>query len=405
MERTIDFNVTRGRWHTYENENYKVFVKGQFFYKDIYYSRGDVLGPILKTVTKSQKRLVNLFNDLNGSWAICIYYKKVEEVLLSTDRYRSIPLFYSINGAEISVSDDYNILASSLSSIKIDKTSELQFLLSGFVTGCRTLLEEIYQVEPATFVMLRHGESPKKIGYFEFFPPLEDDKVVEDLELELKRIFLGLIKRLKLVCTSRRVFVPLSGGNDSRLIVWLLHEAGIRDVICYTYGVKDNPQRKIAEEVAERLGYQWIYIEYTKSRWQDALAGDSVEDFYLFSANGTSLPHIQDYPAVKELNDLGLITQNSIFLPGHIGDAWANEFASKSLTDKYHLAPQEYHSKFNRDFKSPPISFIIYRHFIFFPIASKLWKTKEYTAIVDRIRKELDRYDSNITGSIWKALE
>ena len=137
----------------------------------------------------------------------------------------------------------------------------------------------------------------------------------------------------------------------------------------------------------------------------EALEQGTIEDFFMFSANGTSLPHIQDYAAVKALHEKGLITDNSIFLPGHVSDAWANLFASKTLHEDYPLPPQEYHSGYLDTFNSDIISYIVYRHLMFFPITKKQWKSKEFAAVIDRIKEEIEQYKSNRDGDIWKALE
>ena len=142
-----------------------------------------------------------------------------------------------------------------------------------------------------------------------------------------------------------------------------------------------------------------------KEKWKESLEQETIEDFFLFSANATSLPHIQDYAAVKTLHEKGLITDNSIFLPGHVSDAWANLFASKTLHEDYPLPPQEYHSGYLDTFNSDIISYIVYRHLMFFPITKKQWKSKEFAAVIDRIKEEIEQYKSNRDGDIWKALE
>ena len=392
-------------WNSVEKQNYKLFAKGYCFYNDRYYNGHDIIEPFLDILEEGTNDVNHLFNQLNGCWAAIIYHENTKEIQLVSDRYRSVPLFYAVKEDAVIVSDNSHSIEAIVQDTEIDATSELQFLLSGFVTGDKTLFKDIHQVEPGTSISITNGKDELNTQYFTFFPALKAPEKVTDLETELKSIIYKIKDRLKAACKDKRVFVPLSGGNDSRLIMWMLSESGIKDVICYTYGVSDNPQLKIAQQIAERLGYEWYFIAYSKDKWKQSLEQGTIEDFFLFSANGTSLPHIQDYAAVKALHEKGLITDNSIFLPGHVGDAWANEFASKTLDEAYPLPPQEYHSGYMDIFGSDIISFIVYRHLMFFPVTKKQWETKEFTAVIDKIKGEIAQYKSNREGDIWKALE
>jgi len=405
IEKTYNLNLELDNWFTVDTLDYIVFTKGFYFFNNQYHEGETIIEPISKFLNESHYSREFFFNKLNGCWAAIIYDKKVKSLNIVVDRYRSIPLFYSVNDNVVCVSDISNSLNRLTQNSEIDETSELQFLLSGFVTGNKTLYKNICQVQPGSLVSITADKTVIEQHYFKFFPEIKKFENVDVLESQLKSIIYRIKDRLKLACKNKKVFVPLSGGNDSRLIMWMLSESGVEDVICYTYGVSSNPQREIARQIAERLGYEWYFIEYSKEKWKQSLEQGSIEDFFIFSSNGTSLPHIQDYAAVKELERKGLITENSIFLPGHVGDAWANEFASNTLEEPYPLPPQEYHSRFMDIFDSKIISFIVYRHLMFFPVSKKQWATKEFGAIIDRIKKEVDEYGSDRKGVIWKALE
>lgn len=377
---------------------------GYFFFEERYYCGENIIAPILELFGEINPEHQSTLNKFNGSWAIVVNYENTNKVILATDRYRSIPLFYMVDKG-ISISDNFMLLEDYLKKTDYDRTSELQFLLSGYISGSNTLIKSVSKVEPGTIVTLSEKGIESSSSYFVHFPNLGSVSDKIDLELELKKRILGLKNRIVKVCKNKRVFVPLSGGNDSRLILWLLYESGIKNVICYTYGVKSNPQRNIASRIAERLGYEWYFIDYTRTRWQKDLLEEDLKEFLLFSSNGTSLPHIQDYPAVKELHRLGLITESSIFLPGHVGDAWASEFASEDLSSTYPHPPQEYHSEFLDIFNSKVVSFLIYRHFMFFPVSKRLWNTKEYSNLIERVKNDLKSYKSYRSEEIWLGME
>jgi asparagine synthase (glutamine-hydrolysing) len=114
--------------------------------------------------------------------------------------------------------------------------------------------------------------------------------------------------------------VPLSGGLDSRIIVAMLKRLGAEDVICFTYGKKGNREAEISRQVAEALGYRWYFVEYTKEKLYDGYHSRAISVYKIYSSNLTSLPHTQDFLAVKELKEEGKIPENAVFVPGHTGD-------------------------------------------------------------------------------------
>lgn len=119
---------------------------------------------------------------------------------------------------------------------------------------------------------------------------------------------------------GRPVLLPLSSGYDSRLIACLCRKFGLRDVVCFTYGRRDSFEVEVSRQVAERLGYEWHYVEYTSETWRRFLESPAFDDYCAFSGNLTANPHFQDFPAVMELRRRGVLREGMVVLPGHVGD-------------------------------------------------------------------------------------
>lgn len=92
---------------------------------------------------------------------------------------------------------------------------------------------------------------------------------------------------------NREIVVPLSGGLDSRTIVYYLKKLGCKNVICLSYGRKSSFEVKISKQVAERLGYKWILCEYTAQKWKDLYSSADYNNFLLFSGHGSEIGCIQ----------------------------------------------------------------------------------------------------------------
>jgi len=124
--------------------------------------------------------------------------------------------------------------------------------------------------------------------------------------------------------------IPLSGGYDSRTIVNYLYKMGIKNVICFTYGMESNIQSEISRQVAEALGYEWHFIDY--KIWIQKMKVQNIMDDYLgYGFNGSSVSHLQDFPAVYSLKEMGIIHENDIFVPGHALEVIAGNHLKHSM--------------------------------------------------------------------------
>ena len=129
-----------------------------------------------------------------------------------------------------------------------------------------------------------------------------------------------MFRRLLASVGGRPIVVPLSGGYDSRLIGVSLRDLGVRDVVCYSYGSADNWEAKMSQELARYLGFRWEFVPYSPHRWRAWTATERFGEYFRAAGNLTSVPHIQDWPAVCELQRQRKIAPDSVFVPGHSGD-------------------------------------------------------------------------------------
>ncbi len=155
------------------------------------------------------------------------------------------------------------------------------------------------------------------------------DSDVADLVERLHAVHGRVFKRLKASLDGRPVILPLSGGYDSRLIATSLRDAGVREVTCYSYGAKDHWESKISREVAAYLGYRWEFVPYSSERWRTWIGTDSFERYFGDAGNLSSVPHVQDWPAVLELKQQGRLAPEAVFVPGHSGDFLAGSHIPK----------------------------------------------------------------------------
>ncbi|MGH8315784.1 MAG: hypothetical protein ACRETU_11615, partial [Steroidobacterales bacterium] len=262
--------------------------------------------------------------------------------LAAVDRIRSIPLFYAPRSDGTHLSDDaYRLLPATEAGI--DPVADSEFRLTGYVTGRETLGKDVFQIEAGELIRFDSTREPplERHRYHRFQHRDFVEAEVSRLIAELENVHEGVFRRLTESVGGRTIVVPLSGGYDSRLIGVALRDLGARDVVCYSYGVPGNWESRTSQELARYLGFRWEFVPYSAQRWQAWTATDSFAGYFHGAGNLTSVPHIQDWPAVLELQRDERIPAGSVFVPGHSGDFLAGSHIPKSFARRTTITRRE----------------------------------------------------------------
>jgi asparagine synthase (glutamine-hydrolysing) len=85
--------------------------------------------------------------------------------------------------------------------------------------------------------------------------------------------------------------------------------------------VENSIDAKISKEVARKLNFPWHFVDYDKIDFnQKLIETREFVDYYNFAFNNVSVFLLQDFFAVKYLNNNNIIPKDSIIVPGHSGD-------------------------------------------------------------------------------------
>jgi len=242
-----------------------------------------------------------------------------DSVFLTSDHVRSLPLFYATIGKQAFVSDDANWIRQQVRDDALDEDSVTEFLLAGLVSGHDTLSPSVKQLQAGEAVELVLTSDGIRRSSARFFAYDYNELAVspaEDLRVGADHCLNAAITRLLRLTDGRTVVVPLSGGLDSRLIVLLLKKIGYDAVVTFTYGRPGNRESSVSHKVATRLGVPWHFIPYTNQAWYHWYHSNEWSTYSRFANGLSSIPHIQDWPAVWELKRRKLIPDDSVFVPG-----------------------------------------------------------------------------------------
>jgi asparagine synthase (glutamine-hydrolysing) len=319
------------KWITINNGDDYIYVRGYFYYKDKLL-KGNDLAIFIQGL--SLNKIVQIVKDANGFFAVI--KKEKDKLIAVVDRLRSIPIFYGVEGENLYLSDDAHWILENLKDKSANEISKKEFLATGYVTGQDTLYKNVKQIQAGEILLVDDVNKNVKIKTERYYIYARQEDFNEDFETLLKRldnVLENTFARLVKVLNGRPAVIPLSGGYDSRLIAVMLKEFNYKEVICFSYGKPGNTESQISQQVAENLGYRWEFVPYSNKSWYDWYRTKEMQDYMFFSDGLSSLPHIQDWPAVWELKKNNKIPEDSVFIPGHSADFIAGSHITNVYRD------------------------------------------------------------------------
>lgn len=274
-----------------------------------------------------KKQLISKLNSMNGFWGAVIT-DGAGYGWIAADRIRTYPVFYAQTAGNLYISSDAYWIREKCGLREIDSDAELEFLMTGYVTGSDTLISGIKQIQQGEVVFFEWSEEKEEYiftaeRYYRYLHQIPEEKSEDALLDELDQAMASAFKRLIDVAQGRTIAIPLSGGYDSRLVAMMLKRLGYNNLIAYTYGVKGYQEAQISKAVAENLQIPWNFIEYNNEKWYMNYRSDEFKRYLRYGGNLAFLAHVQDWIAVKELQHKNIFPQDTIFTPGLIANVGA----------------------------------------------------------------------------------
>lgn len=267
-----------------------------------------------------EQELARRLQDANGFFAVVIQTK--DTILAATDRLCRFPLYYS----DRVITDNHNTFDTSL---EWDYLGRAFYRTSGAVLPGHTLLQSIRQLLPAGIAVYRSKEWTINT-YTSFLCKKEEEKSIR-LE-ELDRVMTAVFARLIQSAKGRQLVIPLTAGNDSRLILCMLKRLHYTNVICFTIVGEGCEEWEGADQAARTIGFRHVKIDMLDENVRKLLYQDkaSFENYYRYVGGLTNFCWLAEFVAVKYLEKQGLIAQDAIFVPGHSGDMIGGSHLTKA---------------------------------------------------------------------------
>ncbi|KAA3609939.1 MAG: asparagine synthase [Calditrichaeota bacterium] len=273
--------------------------------------------------------------ECNGFFAIVLKLEK--ETLVAVDHIRSFPLFYS---PELNVvSDMAENLVSNFKEYQINKSASREFFSTGYVTDKDTLINGLYQAQAGEITIINSERIQRKV-YYDHIHMTEEEFSEGEYLKKLNSVFVNTFTRLQTLYADKTIVISLSGGYDSRILAFMCKIMGIKDVICFTYGAKNDDDVIKAHYIAGKLGFPIHFVNYSKGSRQ-LYQSQLSKDYDSYAFNYVSIPHIQDFQALNYLLEENKIPQNSVVISGHCGDFISGRHLENIITNKQNPAPED----------------------------------------------------------------
>lgn len=215
----------------------------------------------------------SIFKKMEGMWAICIYDKIKNSIILARDRFCEKPLYYYLNNKELIFSSDIKVIKL-FSNINFDINDKR--LISGLVCGYKSLFKNlngtnynlIYSLEGASYLSIDESFKYKIVKYWK--PNIEFKKYTNEkeiYEIAKKKLLHSLKIRLR---SDVNIAFCLSGGVDSGALAsiaakefnYKISSFSIIDAEDERYNEKNNID-KVVNDISSN--HQEIYISDIKN--------------------------------------------------------------------------------------------------------------------------------------------
>jgi asparagine synthase (glutamine-hydrolysing) len=205
----------------------------------------------------------NVVKFINGCFALAIWDKKKNELLIARDRMGIKPLYFFQNNDFFAFASEMKGLLEYPIPRKLDTCSMFMYFQLNYVPDHQCMIQDVRKLEPGHFITIS-SEGVHKTKYYSIPNPTKIDPVklsYEEAKKELHNLLEASVDRRMISDVPLGAF--LSGGIDSSIIVALAAKKTAH-LNTFSIGFKDEPffdETKYAEMLANQ--YQTNHTSFS----------------------------------------------------------------------------------------------------------------------------------------------
>lgn len=275
---------------------------------------------------------------LRGNFAILIYFKKENKLLVFTDHISTKPIyyFYDEDSNSLIFASELKVVSKIMEQIgftpHLDIVGAYCLLTFGYMIGDYTLIKEIKKIPPGNALIFENNKFELNQYYkLSSKPYIEDDEseIIKELDRRFKEaVKLEYEKDLEYGYSH---LATLSGGLDCRTNIGYAKKLGFNNITCFTFSESNYLDEKIARKICSDKHFEFIFYPLDKGNYLMKHIDEIVESndgLILYSGSA----HL--YNCLRDLSfkDYGLVHT------GMIGDLIVGSYLQnkthKSIYDK-----------------------------------------------------------------------
>ena len=293
---------------------------------NILYFKGDVQTARNALKLTQETSIQGMTEQLSHHFQSVIHYTagaiETERLTIAwSDHIRSWPIFYTLQSNNIIIANSARQLQEKTGLNAIGKAALTEFAMSGFVSGKHTLVQGLFCLQPGEFLVFDKATSTLITErYFRYAPEYvsaePQESKIQKLGHILDEITLEIIENAE----GRTIWLPLSAGLDSRILLCKLHEHGYQNIQTFTYGPKHNFEAYYAQKTARILGLPWRMIALPNAQIKRYFNSPKRQEFWQYADNLKAIPCMGGLAAMFHLHEQNIAQHGDIFLNGQSGD-------------------------------------------------------------------------------------
>lgn len=246
--------------------NYIIVFNGEIYnYKEL---RKDLPDHITLNSTSDTEVIIELwekygpelFSKLRGMFAIAIWDKRDQKIIIARDHMGIKPLyFWHHDSTFIFSSEIKGLLAGGLVPKTLNPLSVEQYLSIGYVIQPDTILDNVFMLPPANYAVIKNNQFTKK----QFWDLSNKSNIAANCEAnavdQIKIIIENAV--LEETISDRPLGVFLSGGLDSSVIVASLKKVGVSQIKTFSIGFDGDDLSEEKDVIETATFYNTEHIQ------------------------------------------------------------------------------------------------------------------------------------------------
>ena len=325
------------KWVSLKKSGYLCFFRGWFKYKSKNFQGKEASEKIFSLFADNKigiDEISNIIKRLSGNFSFIL--EAHTRILAVVDKICSFPVFYTMGNCPFMISNSARALKIENNLFDIDKLSLLEFRMAGYVTGRETLFKGLHQLQPGEFLVWDNDINKlKRKRYYIFFNKNVRSEKEDDLIEELDEITNQVIYSVIEMADGAPIWVPLSGGLDSRLILCKLKQLKYDNLTAFSYGPSGNHEAKTAQHVAQKIKVKWHLVPYVRKEVKKYFWSEERRRYWEFSDGLFIAPNIHWIDSINYFLKNKTIPENTIIVNGQSGDFIAGNHIPKVDKDNF----------------------------------------------------------------------